>query len=130
MRTIKFRAWDKKLNKMLYLDDDTCLEFHNGYWVVTECRPGGWDTIVDEESGVLMESTGLHDKNGKEIYEGDVVVCDGGHGGQYWHGEVVWKDYGWVAIYHNGKRYFNHPSEYEVLGNVWENPELLEANDE
>jgi uncharacterized phage protein (TIGR01671 family) len=58
MKEIKFRAWDKE-NKEIYND------FHQTYMFT--------DSINDDNDYILMQYTGLKDKNGKEIYEGDIV---------------------------------------------------------
>jgi uncharacterized phage protein (TIGR01671 family) len=132
MRDIRFRVWDKKIKKMIYPSFDCCFEFHDGYWVVTECKPTGWETIVDEESGVLMQFTGLIDKQGKEIYEGDVLkhqcrLVNSGKNGSYYK-TVKWKEGKKKGVGFNvGVSYKDF---WEVIGNIYENPELAEANDE
>ncbi len=74
-----------------------------------------------ESNAPLMEWTGLHDKNGKEIWEGDIVKWD--------HG-VTEDDNGIGEVVFKGGRFkvrycFCCHTEYEVIGNIYENPSLL-----
>src|SRR4051812_17759551 len=83
MRTIKFRAWDKANNKFHY-DFDLTSQFDGRI---------SWNYETTELTDIeLMQFTGLLDKNGKEIYEGDILKhLDGGKG------EVVWGVAGWIV---------------------------------
>ncbi|MGT2797084.1 YopX family protein [Streptococcus intermedius] len=90
---------------------------------------------VDKDEVVLMQSTGIKDKNGTEVFEGDVVVTNG------WRRQVVTfgtqeveEDFGSVRIYRGFNLYLGggYPnavmSTFEVIGNIYENPELMEGN--
>ena len=93
---------------------------HIGNWV--ECEP------VDPET--VGQFTGLTDKNGKKIFEGDVVKAERIYNGQAWLGIVVWLT-GCFAI--QGIKDRNVPAidlfvGYEVIGNIHDNPELLEVS--
>jgi uncharacterized phage protein (TIGR01671 family) len=73
MREIKFRAWDKDSKRMRYAEDligpgGWVIQFHG---VPLEIGIHG---VFEPENVELMQYTGLEDKNGKEIYEGDIVA--------------------------------------------------------
>ena len=68
MREIKFRAWDKSDN--VWLEEDQFVIYPQGIfdaWL-------GQDEPLEMDEVILMQYTGLKDKNGKEIYEGDIVL--------------------------------------------------------
>jgi uncharacterized phage protein (TIGR01671 family) len=117
MRTIKFRAWDKD-NKQMTVD----------FAVFADGRgAGAYDPVSSDgdeiyENYELMQFTGLHDKNGKEIYEGDIVEYVGQI--KEYHHEVKFKNGCFIA----GTSLNNGTIEelnLEVIGNIWENPELI-----
>ena len=128
---IKFRAWDKKEKKMTYFNLDWSLM--QGGWYDF---PGGEDAIENH----LMQFTGLKDKNGKEIYEGDIIRDKKDKERKNlsiveWVGDVVgWRkadiqcdviyqpeliDRGSFSIW---KKHKSMWSEDEVIGNIYENP--------
>ena len=120
----KFRAWDKRKLKMFevsYIDFDTKLI---GLNIDLEI------IIFDFEDIILMQSTGLHDKNGKEVFVGDIIKCTRGCP----HEVYLEKEYGGTyvggmpAIYLKGIREgYAWTGAEEILGNIYENPELLEV---
>ena len=71
----------------------------------------------------LMQYTGLKDKNGKEIYEGDVVKCPDLLGDWV----VKWKDLGWIIRNGDGLTTNLHSSQ-EIINNIYENPEFLDES--
>lgn len=103
MRTIKFRAWDEGAKQMINWDEIES-------WQVRA-------TFATPNSYPIMQFTGLLDKNGKEIYEGDVV--------EFIPGESISEGVS-VVVYRENYASFNVSGDgYEILGNIWENPELL-----
>lgn len=118
-REIKFRAWDTVLKEMLEVT----------HWTI----PYSMSTKSGKrrlDNAVLMQFTGLLDKNGKEIYEGDVVQWREANG-RLKTEKVVWEEeliayvtrdeVDFVNTYLGGTQR-NH---LEVIGNIWENPDLL-----
>ena len=130
MREIKFRAWDKSNQCMVYPgEENTVFTFTNGILCV-ECletvwKEGGGETYEKDEffqvDCEIMQFTGLKDKNGKEIYEGDFVQG----GGCLKPHDVRWNDAGRWSF---GESLLDFTQStmllLEVIGNIYENPEL------
>lgn len=127
MREFKFRVWDKKFNMMLGFKS-VYINFDEGKIEVTTDTLRYEEVYTDEiEDFVLMQYTNLKDKNGKEIYEGDIlkVKLDDGEANlyvKYTNGEyrVVnegkWEDSLYAYMYFG---------DVEVVGNIYENKDLL-----
>ncbi len=120
-REIKFRAWDSSFNKII---DEENRDYHI---YLDGCLSDCMDTNLFQSEYILMQFTGLKDKNGKEIYEGDLVCIDG-----IYIGVVKFDD---AAYYFKSNQdtinncwlhMFVSDVSYEVIGNIYENPELLE----
>ena len=119
MRKIKFRAWDKENEKMMKVSS---LHLENKEISVKENGTFHLFRMQD-----LMQYTGLKDKNGKEIYEGDIYHV-GDKNIKYL---VVWFDSGFEGKQLRSTSYAGLKSwakDIEILGNIYENPELLEEN--
>lgn len=130
-REIKFRAWHKDLKKMFKIGQITLEE---GTWNFEPNDRGFIGmSIPYQPSFVLMQYTGLHDKNGKKIYEGDVVKYRDSTGQ---HIEKVIFDKGcFYAGMHGGSSTRVAPKLIntritEVIGNIYDNLELLGGEDE
>ncbi|WP_041517693.1 YopX family protein [Bacillus subtilis] len=136
MREIKFRAWDKKHNHFFDVK-----EFGNdGSNCWASSKRGGdrhWDPI-------FVQYTGWKDKNGRDIYEGDIVrnhrnnsnellevlwqeeVAQRASDGIYWTKEVP--GFRFKRIKRGLTTVFVAHLDLEVIGNIYEDPELLEAS--
>ena len=108
-RTVKFRAWDKDGKEMFEVGQ---LWFPVGRDIIV-CGRGGCLTGRDL---VLMQYTGLADKNGKEIYEGDVIREGSEIGGvEYFRTRFIVR----------GVTNWPPSEQSEVIGNIYENPDPL-----
>lgn len=119
-----FRAWDKLNNEMYVVEQINfdCGEFESIGYGITNLR--GADEIE------LMQSTGLKDKNGQEIFEGDVLgTKDGLLNGIIEYREDLGMFVNSLIRYNNFERLCNVASDREILGNIYENPELLEGKE-
>lgn len=140
-REIKFRAWDEG-NKKMHTNVFFLKTGDNGNdWIVfsseqqrhkTEGNKIVFDNPYFSQQIILMQFTGLHDKNGKEIYEGDIL--------QLWPEEtkdqlraiVIFEDgafqYQYITKTQSPDKYrFEHHKMncHEVIGNIYENPNIL-----
>lgn len=122
---IKFRAWDKLTDTV-----QDVLDINFKEKTVTVSQKGiVWykhDNLRSFEDLILMQSTGLKDKNGVEIYQDDVVnMC--------WSDEIGESHWGKITIKNpfdyciEEARYLIHADELEVIGNIYANPELLSS---
>ena len=137
MREIKFRAWDDSVNKMWPVE---AINFKTGVVLLVDGENNGWDKL---DEIFLMQHTGLYDKNGKGIYESDVVV-------EYLRpvlpltmaGKEIkfraivrwdkthcrWALYGIGHLDQVGSSMgVQIHNDLEIIGNIYENPELLNA---
>ena len=121
----KYRMWNRITSKLHRVDG---LYFDNKE--VQYIDEVGILRFIKFENTILMQSTGLHDKNGKEVFVGDIIKCTRGCP----HEVYLEKEYGGTymggmpAIYLKGIREgYAWTGAEEILGNIYENPELLEV---
>ena len=120
MREYKFRAYDLQRRRMRY--DITGFEFFNNGEMSGIFIDGDF---YDKKEITLMQYTGLHDKNGKEIYEGDIVksffVDTDEAGNEIYKYYIMEVKYDEILCSYKIDKFMN----LEVIGNVYENKELL-----
>ena len=124
-REIKFAFWNKQKKEMWSVQSVD--------WKTREVCNGG--DIAGLNDGVLLQYTGLKDKDGKEIYEGDVVRIwadpkdYNGYKGHNYIGVVEWDEFilGFILSDGHGLKDFEF---IEIVGNIYENPELLNKKGE
>lgn len=140
----KFRAW-KTIGTNEMFHNVVAISWNNNKIAVLYPNPGRNTFRIDEESlenVILMQSTGMKDKNGVEIFEGDIVLVSVRNGFDYLDNKVcIVKnsiDYSGLVCATVDEdleyRIFNtelfEEYMYEVIGNIYENSELLEDSDE
>lgn len=122
----KFRAWDKK-TKTMYEVKSIVFTLQSMLCVNRKAVHPERTLYLDDDDTILMQSTGLFDKNGVEIFDGNIVKVDG------WKTEVVKfgkiiheEDFGGFAIYQGFSLMLGggYPeavmNEIEVIGNIYE----------
>ena len=139
MDLLRFRVWVKIGKRMVLSDDILDIDYENKEIVTQQVYfenglPDDRDIYCyDFDDIEFMQSTGLKDKNGKEIFEGDIVDYKGRKAVIKWHGsyasfiyifvdELQKRVAGWSPLY---LAYFH----FEVIGNKFETPEFLEVEE-
>lgn len=116
MREVKFRAWDNSKKKMSYNLAQMGLD---GFFSLNE------EISILQRTHKLMQYIGLKDKNGKDIFEGDVIKCYDKD--SYiiltvtWHSKLT----GFSPFICSREPDWDDFDEFEVIGNIHEHPELI-----
>lgn len=124
----KFRWYSKIYNEMC---DVNCIEPNNEFVNFQQGKFNDISTRINLGNGVLMQCTGLKDKNGKLIYEGDIVKFKNTDN-KYYIGTIKYTDEDVLFCLsyrnENNRDDWDYVSKYrlEVIGNIYENKELLE----
>ncbi|MBT9262347.1 YopX family protein [Lacticaseibacillus paracasei] len=131
-REIKFRAYSSH-NHRMYPVSNIEWDLDGRIWVIADDGKNGIE-LIDEEAH-LMEYTGLHDKNGREIYEGDIVRTGTDNIGDPdpMIGQVIMQDGSWLIENEEKQEaidLFSEITSREVIGNIFEDKQLLEGEHE
>lgn len=124
----RYRAWNKATKEMYEVDDIMSIDFGKSEISVK--------TLFFERTNyynfndiVLMQSTGFTDKNGKEIFEGDIIdSTDGFLTGVIEFRVSLGMFVSDLVEYNNFERLCNIASSRKIIGNIWEHPELAEVS--
>lgn len=109
MNNLKFKVWDKEIKKMYDIDQ---VDWEAGHSYFTD------------DKYIPMQSTGLFDKNGVEIFAGYIVKgVDGNEGGpsEVFYDYGVWQPFNFIGLYDGSK--------FEIIGNIYESKHLLDNTD-
>lgn len=123
----KYRAWDKVSRRMI-VDEQEFIPLIVTNKGVFRLSPGHKESLyerIDNNRFETMQSTGLKDKNRAEIYEGDIVKVETRGGVVY--GYAKYKSCSFMICSEDMDRIMLDCWDYEVLGNIYENPELMEV---
>lgn len=134
--TPRFRAWDKTCKTMYEADDIMYIDFEEKEICVKtlffeKASRYNFDDIV------LMQSTGLRDKNGKEMFEGDVIAIEVDDTGTPINARVFQNSKIGVLMFHVFEDNEDVPMvelleddsvAFSIIGNIYENPELAEVS--
>lgn len=129
----KYRMWNKITSRLhgvdgLYFDSEE-VQYKDEVGVLR---------FIKFENIILMQSTGLHDKNGKEIFEGDVIAIEVDDTGTPINARVFQNSKIGVLMFHVFEDNEDVPMvellednsvAFEIIGNIYENPELLEVTE-
>ena len=121
----KFRAYDGGSLCHMYSPEEVMVS-NGDIWIIDEDGVAG-EWIVNNDLS-LMQSTGLTDKNGKEIFEGDIIgIRDGLLNGvvEFNIDLGMWTNS--LLRYNNFERLCSIADSREIIGNIWEHPELAEV---
>ena len=129
----RYRAWNKVTKEMHEVDDIVSIDFEKKQICVKTLF---FDQLnnYDFDDIVLMQSTGLKDKNGKEIFEGDILSIETDK--ENVKVEVSWDDKHALFVFESkkydereslGELFEDNTYPFKIIGNIYENPELVEV---
>jgi len=123
MREIKFRFWDKDEKEMIY-------GINEGLMRWKDTLKNGADELLNRYWFFpVMQYTGLKDKNGKEIWEGDIIEYEWTTESQKYKNKVLWDDvfagFNPFVKYNDDEQMYVEEGTLEVIGNIYENPKML-----
>lgn len=125
----RFRAWLKEDKKMIEVDE---MHFKNGEF---DFIGDAITWMCKSNDCVLMQSTGLTDKNGKEIFEGDILSIETDE--ENVRVEVSWDSKHALFVFESkkynekealGELFEGNPYPFKIIGNIYENPELVKVS--
>lgn len=121
----KFRVWDKE--NEVWVDEEDCSIAPNGELTVLGLDSYGETNFRETDDCIVEQCTGLKDKNEKLIYENDLLKDNNGIWQVKWNNEE-----GAFYIWNKKRDFYLSPfiGKYEIIGNINENPELLEEKAE
>jgi len=147
-REIKFRGWHTQQKVMFSAEEmakDQLTLLPTGEFINVSNISTKLSTIYPKDKFIPLQFTGLHDKNGKRIYEGDICRIDMRDAFpscetdyitrviEFWNGQFVFHarryevDYINFGLWVRSNNYETTLKQVEVVGNIYQNPELLEA---
>ena len=136
MREYKFRVWDTENKEMLKVQE---LDFEDTFYGGRlSIRTDQYNDYFDIEDMILMQYTGLKDKNGKEIYEGDIIFDSFYERkakvvfleGAFWLDYIDdFKEYKTIHKRYQLLANYDNKSVLEVIGNIYDNKNLLEEGE-
>jgi uncharacterized phage protein (TIGR01671 family) len=141
MRENKFKIWDKTRNKMLTSNCGAFLLTQEGNAVFHQNGNNPLEALIEQIDYEVLMYTGLKDKNGTEIYEGDIIRTHENRIQKViWHNNGFKLEYKFKRLY-RGESYWETRKDIElsetnnkrwgikVIGNIYENPELLKEGE-
>jgi len=138
-REIKFRAWDKE-KKIMFQWDELSVDSYGASTSNDYSKDDNADYVLNQNA-ILMQFTGLLDKNGREIYQNDIAMVKEREDGSAQIGVVEWDTsearffihvktyrvnmwYGFESLCIEEDGMFTDKYDIRVIGNIYENPEL------
>lgn len=126
--TPEFRVWDIPKDEFA-IGNDAAMSLNGLYVWLPDPSTGDFNLTFPGDY-VIEQYTGLKDVNGNKIFEGDIVHCENDYQGTDYTGKVMFFNGGFCVWTGGFRNYVWDDMIPEIIGNIHENPELLEAENE